>query len=150
MTIVPATEKDRQWAARLMSESDPWITLGRGFDDCLKACADPGCELFIAGAAGRPCGFVLLHPHGVAGSPYIRSVAVAPEFRRAGVGSRLLEFAELRYCGNARYIFLCVSSFNPQARSLYERCGYTIVGELADFIMDGATEILMYKRLVQQ
>lgn len=43
--------------------------------------------------------------------------------------------------------FLCVSSFNPRARALYERLGYELIGELKDFVIDGASELLMRKRL---
>jgi RimJ/RimL family protein N-acetyltransferase len=34
-------------------------------------------------------------------------------------------------------MFLCVSSFNPRARALYERSGYRFVGELPDYVVDG-------------
>jgi [ribosomal protein S18]-alanine N-acetyltransferase len=148
VTIAPATDDEREWAARLMSGSDPWITLGRGLDDCRKACTDETRLLFIAHLEGQPCGFVLLHPRGVAGSPYVRSIAVAAGYRDLGVGSRLLDFAERLFLGKARYIFLCVSSFNVRAKALYERLGYTVVGELVDYVVDGASEILMHKRLV--
>jgi hypothetical protein len=40
-----------------------------------------------------------------------------------------------------------VSSFNDRARVLYERHGYAPVGELKDFIVDGASEIILHKRL---
>jgi ribosomal protein S18 acetylase RimI-like enzyme len=131
-----------------MSGSDPWVTLRRGFDDCRKACADESCPLFIARLEGQPCGFILLHPRGVAGSPYIRSIAVASGYRDRGIGRLLVEFAENLFRDKARFIFLCVSSFNTKARALYERLGYAPVGELADLVIDGSSEILMSKRLV--
>ncbi len=130
-----------------MSGSEPWITLGRGLEDCRKACADAACNLFVAYLEERPAGFLLLHPKGVAGSPYVRSIAVAAEFRSRGIGSRLLDFAEGLFRDKARYIFLCVSSFNTRAQALYTLRGYTMVGELRDYVIDGASEILMYKRL---
>jgi ribosomal protein S18 acetylase RimI-like enzyme len=148
--IAPATDSERDWAARTMSESEPWITLRRGLDDCRIACADPACLLLIARRAGQPCGFVLLHPKGVAGSPYVRSIAVAPDSRGMGIGRQLLGYAEATYREQARYIFLCVSSFNLKAKALYLRCGYGVVGELADYVVDGASEILMAKRLVPE
>jgi ribosomal protein S18 acetylase RimI-like enzyme len=58
-----------------------------------------------------------------------------------------LEFAEELFRGGAKHIFLCVSSFNSRARSLYERCGYKVVGEFKDYVIEGASEILMHKRL---
>jgi ribosomal protein S18 acetylase RimI-like enzyme len=40
-----------------------------------------------------------------------------------------------------------VSSFNVRARRLYERRGYEAVAELEDYVIDGASEILMHKWL---
>ncbi len=148
VTIAPAQDAERDWAAQLMSGSEPWITLGRGFEDCRKACGDESCLLFVAHLEGQPCGFILLHPRGVAGSPYIRSIAVAAPYRDRGIGRLLVEFAEDLFREKARFIFLCVSSFNTKARALYERLGFAAAGELADYVIDGASEILMSKRLV--
>lgn len=144
--VLPAEDADREWCAQLMAGSEPWITLRRGLEQCRAVCRRPEYELFVAQAGGRPQGFVLLHPRGAMGSPYVASIAVAPEARGQGLGTRLLRFAEEHYRG-ARHIFLCVSSFNPQARKLYARLGYEVVGELKDYVMEGASEILMHKWL---
>lgn len=130
-----------------MASSEPWITLGRGLQQCRAACQRPEYELFVARYSGRPQGFVLLHPRGAMGSPYVASIAVAPEARGQGLGAGLLSFAEERYRNRARHIFLCVSAFNHRARKLYERLGYQAVGELPDYIIPGAAEILMHKWL---
>jgi len=50
--------------------------------------------------------------------------------------------------GIARDVFLCVSSFNSRAHALYNRLGYELVGELNDFVIAGASELLLRKRLV--
>jgi ribosomal-protein-alanine N-acetyltransferase len=145
--IHPATEEEREWAAQLMAGTDPWITLQRGLESCRISCGHSERMLFVAHAGSEPCGFILLQRRGVAGSPYIASIAVAPDHRRAGIGTLLLRFAEDLFRNESKHIFLCVSSFNHRARSLYERCGYSAVGELKDYIIDGASEILMHKRL---
>jgi ribosomal-protein-alanine N-acetyltransferase len=148
ITIADATEADRSWAARLMAGSDPWLRLGRGFEECLASCQlGPGTHLFIARDDEAPCGFALLRARGLAGSPYLASIAVDPEHRGRGVGTALLDHAEAFFRPCARHVFLCVSSFNDRARRLYERRGYVQVGELPDYIIDGASEILMHKRL---
>ena len=145
--IGEATAGERLWCAELMAGSEPWITLGRGPDVCRAACVDPAYLVLVARRAGAPCGFIRLHPRGVAGSPYIASVAVAERERSLGVGAVLLEAAEARFAGTARYLFLCVSSFNTRARAFYQRQGYRVMGELPDYVIDGADEILMGKRL---
>jgi ribosomal protein S18 acetylase RimI-like enzyme len=147
--VGPAREADYEWCATMMAATDPWITLGRRFEDCLARLRHAEYTLLIARREDQPRGFVLLHPRGLAGSPYIASIAVAAEARGQGVGSLLLDCAE-RHWGEARHIFLCVSSFNTAARRLYERSGYEVVGEFRDYVIEGASEILMCKRLVRR
>jgi len=146
ITIGEATADERLWAGRLMASSEPWITLGRGEDACRAASVDPDYVVLVAREGGTPLGFARLHPRGVAGSPYLASIAVAAPARSKGVGAALLDAAEARFPG-ARWMFLCVSSFNERARVLYERSGYRTVGELPDYVVDGLAEVLMVKRL---
>lgn len=146
ITIGEANADERLWAGRLMASSEPWITLGRGEDACRAAAVDPDYVTLVARAEGSPVGFARFHPRGVAGSPYLASIAVDPAERSRGVGGALLDAGEARFPG-ARWMFLCVSSFNPRARALYERRGYRAVGELPDYVVDGYAEILMVKRL---
>ena len=100
----------------------------------------------VARRRGTPCGFIRIHPRGVAGSPYVASVAGTEAGRGRGAGTALLDATEARY-PEARYVFLCVSSFNTRARALYEKHGYRLVGELPDYVVDGFSELLMGKRL---
>jgi ribosomal protein S18 acetylase RimI-like enzyme len=90
---------------------------------------------------------VILDPRGLAGSPYIKSITVSPEFRNRKLGAELLEYAENIARAHARHIFLCVSSFNTRARNFYENHGYHAVGELKDYLIQGESEIIMHKRL---
>jgi len=143
----PANEQEKDFAAHLLATSEPWITLRITEEQCRKNCHDPEFMLFIANKNNFPAGIILLDPRGIAGSPYIKSIAVYPEFRGQGIGTRLLSFAEELFRKNARHLFICVSSFNHRARKLYEKCGYQAAGELKDYIIDGASEILMHKRL---
>ncbi|HYL92555.1 MAG TPA: GNAT family N-acetyltransferase, partial [Alphaproteobacteria bacterium] len=127
--ILRATEREFEWAADVMSSTEPWISLGRKRDQCLTVMRNPAHLLFVAhGAGNEPLGFILLHPEGLAASPYVRSLAVAPAARGTGVGTELLRFAEQLFTGKSRHLFLCVSSFNLRAQALYERLGYAKVG----------------------
>jgi len=146
MDIAPASTRDVEWCAQLMAASEPWITLRRDLPGCRDALARPGTELFVARDDGQPVGFVLVAPYGMAASPYLASIAVAPEARGHGVGSELLRFTERRFA-DREHLFLLVSSFNDRAHALYERHGYARVGELKDFIVAGASEIILHKRL---
>ena len=147
LEIISATDEERDWAAELLARSGPWITLQVTLDQCRQACRDPEYLLYVARRRGELCGAVVLDRRGVAGSPYIKSIAVAEKMRSCGIGASLMEFAENHFRPEAQHIFLCVSSFNPRARAFYERLGYRAVGEFNDYIIAGASEILMHKRL---
>jgi ribosomal protein S18 acetylase RimI-like enzyme len=141
-----ASDDDYEWCAGVMASSEPWITLGRDLEGCREALARPGTELFIARNQERPAGFILVAPVGLAGSPYIASIAVAAETRGQGIGSRLLHFAEEHFSA-AGHLFLLVSSFNHRAQHLYCQRGYEEVGELKDFVVPGHSELILHKRL---
>lgn len=142
-----AEDEERNWAAKLLSESDPWITLGVGYEKCYKACHDNDYLTYIAHIENKACGVLILHRRGVAGSPYLKTIAVSDDHRSSGVGKALVEFAENLFRPEAKHFFLCVSSFNKRAQSFYERLGYEKVGEFKDYIIEGESEILMHKRL---
>ncbi|MEP6801761.1 MAG: GNAT family N-acetyltransferase [Acidobacteriota bacterium] len=89
-------------------------------------------------------GFLILDMKG-AFAGYIQTVCVAPERRGAGIGSALVRHAEERVFRESRNVFLCVSSFNADARRLYERLGYERIGELRDYLVRGHSEYLMRK-----
>jgi ribosomal protein S18 acetylase RimI-like enzyme len=106
----------------------------------------PGTELFVARDRLQAAGFVLVAPFGMAGSPYIASLAVMAEARGEGIGSELLRFAEERFAASG-HIFLLVSSFNRGAERLYRQHGYEFVGELKDYVATGYSELILHKRL---
>ncbi len=78
----------------LLASSEPWITLKINEEQCKKTCFDPEYQMYIAYKNDNPAGIILLDPKGVAGSPYIKSIAVFPGFRGQGIGTKLLSFAE--------------------------------------------------------
>lgn len=144
--IEPAQNSDIEWCGRLMAGTEPWITLRQDLDTCRAKLSRPGSELFLARDNERRLGFILLLPYGLAGSPYVVSIAVDESARGCGVGSRLIAFAEEHYAGR-RHIFLCVSSFNQRAQALYRRLGYERVGEFPNYIVEGHSELLLHKGL---
>ena len=145
--IVAAAGDDGEWAARLMAASDPWVTLGRGLDHCRAACRRPDCQLSVARAEEERCGFALFNPRGISSSPYLAAIAAAPLWRGRGTGAALLEHCERQAALTSRHFFLCVSSFNIRAQAFYARHGYRQVGRFDDYVIDGASELLMYKRV---
>jgi ribosomal protein S18 acetylase RimI-like enzyme len=145
--IEPARDDaDRADCARMMSETDPWITLGRGYERCLMAVSDPGRELYVARDGETVTGFILITMKGQFPG-YIASVCVATSARGTGLGTQLVAFAEARIYRESPNVFLCVSSFNHGARRLYERLGYEFVGTLKNYIVKGHDELLYRKTI---
>jgi ribosomal-protein-alanine N-acetyltransferase len=137
-------EADAETCASLMAATEPWLTLGRSYEACLAIIRDPTREAYVARTGTDVAGFLILCMTG-AFVGYIQTICVAPGQRRRGLGSRLIEFAEQRILAESPNVFMCVSSFNPDARRLYERSGYRVVGELTDYLVAGHSEILLRK-----
>lgn len=144
--VALATEAEARTCAQLMSTSEPWLTLGRGYEASLRVIQDPTREVYLAKDDAEIAGFVILCMTG-AFVGYIQTVCIHPDRRGQGLGSRLVAFAEQRILREAPNVFMCVSSFNHGARRLYERLGYREVGELPDYIVPGHSEILLRKTL---
>jgi [ribosomal protein S18]-alanine N-acetyltransferase len=145
LSIIPlTTTAEAQTCARFMADSEPWLTLGRTYEASLRVIQDPTREVYVARDAAGLAGCLILCMTGALVG-YIQTVLVHPERRGRGIGSRLLEFAEERILRQSPNIFMCVSSFNHDARRLYERLGYQVIGELNDYIVNGHSEILLRK-----
>jgi len=147
MNVVRVNAEDRVQAhacAGLMIASEPWITLKRSFASALEALQDPGKELYVVPKGDEVAAFVLLDLRGPL-TGYVQSICVRPEDRGQGLGSALIGWAERRILRDSPNVFLCVSSFNIQARRLYERLGYEMVGRLPGFIVREHDELLLRK-----
>ncbi len=142
----PMNGSESEACARMMAESEPWITLKRGYNESLEIISDPSREVYLAVIDGEIAGFVVLEMSG-AFVGYVKSICVLPGWRGKGVGGRLMSFAEERVFSEAPNMFLCVSDFNEGALRFYERLGYEAVGELRDYIVPGRSEILMRKSI---
>lgn len=138
------TGSEAQACARLMATSEPWVTLGRGYEASLRVVQDPSRGVYLAREAGEIVGFVIICMTG-AFVGYIQTICIHPDRRGQGLGSRLVAFAEARILRDSPNVFMCVSSFNQGARRLYQRLGYQVVGELTDYIVRGQSEILLRK-----
>jgi len=132
-------------AAHLMADTDPWITLGRKFEHTRKAVTHPAFEVYVAVAGQKVIGVLILAIAVPLIRGYIASLAIDKDHRKRGIGRRMLAFAEQRIGRESPNVFLCVSSFNTEARKFYERQGFQQVGELPDFLIPGHSEILMLK-----
>jgi ribosomal-protein-alanine N-acetyltransferase len=139
-----ASAAEREACARLMSGSEPWLTLGRDYATSLALVSDPSREAWWIEHAGAWAGFLLLYLQGPFRG-YIQTICLAPGCRGRGVGTLALAWAEERIFRESPNVFLCVSDFNQGALRLYQRLGYQLVGELTDFLVPGSAELLLRK-----
>lgn len=139
-----ATDAEARTCAHLMANSEPWVTLGRSYEACLRIVQDPTREVYLSRDEGEIVGFVILCLTG-AFVGYIQTICIHPGRRGHGLGSQLVEFAERKIMEEFPNVFMCVSSFNRDAQRLYQRLGYQVVGELTDYIVQGHSEILLRK-----
>ena len=130
--------------AALMASSEPWITLGRTFEQATRILTSPTREVYVAMLGRDVAGFVVIIMRGIFVG-FIQTIAVRPDIRNRGIGAALMTFAEERILRDTPNVFLCVSSFNDGARRFYARLGYSVVGELAELLIPGHSEILMRK-----
>ena len=139
-----ASAADLDWCARLMSGSEPWLTLGRGYDASLVVLNNPAKERYLVRHDGTTVGFLILDMTGPFRG-YIQTICMAPEARGRGLGSRVMQWAEARIFRDSPNVFMCVSSFNEDARRLYARLGFEVVGTLRDYVVAGYDELLLRK-----
>jgi [ribosomal protein S18]-alanine N-acetyltransferase len=136
--------KDAKDCARMMINSEPWVTLQFDYRTTVAALRDRNREAYIAKIENRPVGLIVLNLVGPFRG-YVQAIGVWPEFRGGGIGGRLLKYAEARILREFPNVFLCVSSFNRGAQRLYKRLGYRKIGELKDYVVKGHSEFLMRK-----
>lgn len=130
--------------ASWMAACDPWKRLGIDADALVASMSDPLRETHFAWVGTEVVGVVTLLMYGALRG-YIQLLAVHPSRQGQGIGSRLLDFAEQRIFAEVPNVFICASSFNVGAQRLYERQGYSTVGQLTDYLVKGYAEILMRK-----
>ena len=139
-------QAEAEFCAGLMSGLDPWVKLKRDYESSLKIITDPAREVYLALIGEDIAGFIILVMHGALVG-YIQSICVAPDWRNQGIGTQLMEFAESRIFSDSPNTFIMVSSFNSDAKRLYNRLGFEMIGELKDYIIPGHSEYLLRKSL---
>ena len=123
---------------RVCFPKDAWPLL-----DLIGVLSAPGVVRLKAVSEARMIGFIAGVVRRSEGLAWIATLAVLPEFRGRGIGARLLEMCERAIPINR--IRLCVRPSNEVAIRLYERYGYTRVGEWTKYYQDGESALVMEK-----
>jgi len=144
--------EDAEACAAIILGTPLWEHYGIATEEAARATLadvfDGTCSGLVAEEDGRIAGFVVYTAEGTfVHSGYVRTVAVAPEARHRGVGRRLMDAAEGEIFNHGPNVFLLVSAWNASAQRFYEVRGYRRVGEIADYVQRGITEVLYRKTL---
>jgi ribosomal-protein-alanine N-acetyltransferase len=124
--------------------SDPWSEAS--FRDALTS---PWSFGLVAETRRVPAGYLIGRE--VAGSGEVLNLAVAPEFRRRGIGGALLEagLAALRR-RKVDEVFLEVRESNISAQALYVGHGFRPVGQRAAYYRNPREDALVLKLELEQ
>ncbi len=98
----------------------------------IESTVQNGGIYFVCEKDGKMAGHVGMSV--VAGEGYITNMAIRPAFRRQGLGfglmNHLLDWSKKH---NLEFVSLEVRESNAQARSLYEKNGFCMVGQRKNF-----------------
>ena len=117
----------------------------RSFQNFIK----PGPhELLVLLADGRLIGYVLVLYRSGTNLARLYSIALSPDSQGKGYSHQLITSAEDAAAKNhCVYMRLEVSIDNKVAQNLYEKHGYQVIGQIAEYYDDGKDALRMEKRL---
>lgn len=102
------------------SFSTPWS------EKAIKESMDAGTVFYVAHLNNNVVGYIGLSK--IAGEGYVTNIAVLPEYRRLGIGKRILQYTVDNSKNELEFISLEVRASNSIAISLYEKLGFKNVG----------------------
>lgn len=132
--------------AGILTNSEPWITLGIDIDQVMMNLNDTLNEVFAVYIKDEIIGTIVIQTKG-AFTGYLKNIAVKPDYRGKNLGEFMMKFVEDYILSKSQNVFLCVSSFNANAQKFYLKLGYEIIGVLKNYIVEGHDEILMRKTI---
>ncbi len=146
VAIEPASLRDLGALRKLEQicfPKDAWPLL-----DLVGVLSYPGVVRFKAVKVQQMVGFIAGDIRRLEGVAWVATVAVLPEFRGRGIGAALMRACEDHITVNK--IRLCVRPSNDVAIRLYERLGYSKVGEWSRYYQDGEAALVMEKIKVRK
>lgn len=146
MEIKLATnENELDQCAKLMCQSEPFVTLKFEYEKCKLAVRGDYKEVYLVFVENEFAGFVVLQFYGVLRG-YIQTICIQSNHRGKGIGTALLKFSEEKLLKLFPNVFMCVTSFNHRAQKLYYSLGYEKIGTLTNHIIEGADEYILRKQ----
>lgn len=127
--------------AEVMSSTNPWLHFGYSTQECRDKLSAQRYQILIASQAGFDLEILYFASEGDLGGPFIRYVLVDSDKRSRGVGSTLIRTLLSEHSGKSCY--LTVSETNEQAKRLYKRLGFSVIGSIRDYNFWGESVFIM-------
>ena len=135
--IRPAADSDVDWLLELQRDS-PEAAQWTVAQYQRSIVGDSGLVCRIADWDGSVAGMIVFRGP-VAGETEILNLAVAPPFRRRGIGKALVDAA----CVQPADFFLEVRRSNQRGISFYRKCGFHPAGQRKDYYRDPVEDALV-------
>lgn len=117
--------------------SAPWTEKG-----IAEELDNENARFLVAQSGKNVLGYIGVHE--VCGEAYIDNIAVRPDYRRLGIGEKLLKTAQENAFGRkCEFITLEVRRSNEKAISLYKKLGYQTAGERKNFYTNPAEDAVI-------
>ncbi len=145
----PLTPGNAKKLGEALAAMPPWSVTGRPAERMTRAFQRdlPSLHRFEILAGNDLAGIVTIQSPFLHG-PYLQLLAILPGFQGRNLGLNVLQWMEAQArAGEARQLWLCVSTFNARARAFYEHFGFEAVAVLEKLASDASDELFMRKRL---
>lgn len=141
--ITPASLNDTKAISDIekSSFSTPWS------ENAIRESMDAGTAFYVARFKNKIVGYMGLSK--IAGEGYVTNIAVLPEYRRLGIGKKILHYVIDNSKAELEFISLEVRVSNNAAISLYEKFDFQRVGLRKRFYTDPTEDaIIMTKYFI--
>jgi diamine N-acetyltransferase len=148
-SLATMTVEDANALAPVFAVMDPWQRYGDTAERLTSyfSEADANAPRFVIACNNERAGVIVIHWHWL-GGPYVQFLGMVPDYQKAGLGGRVLQWFETEARTRAaRNIWIAASDFNAPALAFYMGFGFERVAVLDDLLRDGIAEILLRKRL---
>ena len=149
VVLRPLMLENAQVLGEAIAAIPPWSVIGYPAERLVSWLRreQPSMRRFEVLAGPRLAGVIVIQEPFLYG-PYLKLIAVLPEFQGQRLGLRLLQWMETQARQmEARQLWLCASTFNMRARAFYASFGFEAVAVLDKLGSDASDELLMRKRL---
>lgn len=144
----PLTNEQALAAAKLLSISEPWVSLKFSVTALVNYLTreDAALRRYVISVDDKLVGVICVRHPWLRG-PYIELLGLFPDHRGKGIGKQVLAWAETEARREAKNLWVVASSFNHPALNFYQSLGFYPIGPIQGLVSPEHDEILLRKCL---